>query len=198
MKNLVKLNQTITSSSQETSLCRLLVAQSMIVWPFASVVSNSFKNHILGESPICWTREALQLVRIDVYCLLMECVFMFPVTVVVWWLFGINSNRNHCLSVFELRGFANGFLFLFQVQEKMEIPSLPLANERRPCVLVGRDNMALPASLISQIGYRCHPSLYTEGDPGEKVELVAGCLPVCIYDNLFTWTETALTWSSGG
>lgn len=34
--------------------------------------------------------------------------------------------------------------------------------------------MALPASLISQIGYRCHPSLYTEGDPGEKVELVAG------------------------
>ncbi|CAF88238.1 unnamed protein product, partial [Tetraodon nigroviridis] len=46
--------------------------------------------------------------------------------------------------------------------------------ERRPCVLVGGDNMALPASLVSQIGYRCHPSLYTEGDPGEKVELVAG------------------------
>ncbi|TDH12622.1 hypothetical protein EPR50_G00048660 [Perca flavescens] len=60
------------------------------------------------------------------------------------------------------------------LQEKMEMLSLPLANERRPCVLVGRDNMALPASLISQIGYRCHPSLYTEGDPGEKVELVAG------------------------
>lgn len=60
------------------------------------------------------------------------------------------------------------------VQEKMEMLALPLANERRPCVLVGRDNMALPASLISQIGYRCHPSLYTEGDPGEKVELVAG------------------------
>ncbi|XP_042372353.1 nucleus accumbens-associated protein 2-like, partial [Plectropomus leopardus] len=60
------------------------------------------------------------------------------------------------------------------IQEKMEMLSLPLANERRPCVLVGRDNMALPASLISQIGYRCHPSLYTEGDPGEKVELVAG------------------------
>ncbi|XP_034089345.1 nucleus accumbens-associated protein 2-like [Gymnodraco acuticeps] len=56
----------------------------------------------------------------------------------------------------------------------MEMLSLPLANERRPCVLVGRDNMALPASLISQIGFRCHPSLYTEGDPGEKVELVAG------------------------
>lgn len=60
------------------------------------------------------------------------------------------------------------------VQEKLEMLPLPLANERRPCVLVGRDNMALPASLISQIGYRCHPSLYTEGDPGEKVELVVG------------------------
>ncbi|KAI9541703.1 hypothetical protein NQZ68_027067 [Dissostichus eleginoides] len=60
------------------------------------------------------------------------------------------------------------------IQEKVEMLSLPLANERRPCVLVGRDNMALPASLISQIGFRCHPSLYTEGDPGEKVELVAG------------------------
>lgn len=34
--------------------------------------------------------------------------------------------------------------------------------------------MALPASLISQIGYRCHPKLYSEGDPGEKLELVAG------------------------
>ncbi|XP_035021158.1 nucleus accumbens-associated protein 2 [Hippoglossus stenolepis] len=60
------------------------------------------------------------------------------------------------------------------IQEKLDMLPLPLANERRPCVLVGRDNMALPASLISQIGYRCHPSLYTEGDPGEKVELVAG------------------------
>ncbi|CAG06712.1 unnamed protein product, partial [Tetraodon nigroviridis] len=62
----------------------------------------------------------------------------------------------------------------FPVQEKLEAASLPLANERRPCVLVGGDNMALPASLVSQIGCRCHPSLYTEGDPGEKVELVAG------------------------
>lgn len=79
------------------------------------------------------------------------------------------------LSAVETADYDNSSLFLFfQVQEKMELPSLPLANERRPCVLVGRDNMALPASLISQIGYRCHPSLYTEGDPGEKVELVAG------------------------
>lgn len=71
-------------------------------------------------------------------------------------------------------------MFVFVVQEKLDLPSLPLASERRPCVLLGRDNLALPASLVSQIGYRCHPSLYTEGDPGEKVELVAGGSPVCM------------------
>lgn len=51
---------------------------------------------------------------------------------------------------------------------------VPLALENRNCVLIRRDLVALPASLISQIGYRCHPKLYTEGDPGEKLELVAG------------------------
>ncbi|XP_033828511.1 nucleus accumbens-associated protein 2-like [Periophthalmus magnuspinnatus] len=60
------------------------------------------------------------------------------------------------------------------VPEKLDMLPLPLANERRACVLIGRDNMALPASLVSQIGYRCHPALYAEGDPGEKLELVAG------------------------
>ncbi|KAL0978979.1 hypothetical protein UPYG_G00178810 [Umbra pygmaea] len=62
----------------------------------------------------------------------------------------------------------------YSMQDKLDVLSLPLATERRPCVLIGRDTMALPASLISQIGYRCHPTLYTEGDPGEKVELVGG------------------------
>lgn len=52
--------------------------------------------------------------------------------------------------------------------------AVPLALENRNCVLIRRDLVALPASLISQIGYRCHPKLYTEGDPGEKLELVAG------------------------
>lgn len=58
-------------------------------------------------------------------------------------------------------------------------------SENRNSVLIRRDLVALPASLISQIGYRCHPKLYTEGDPGEKLELVAGrhakitsCTPV--------------------
>nr|XP_060613479.1 nucleus accumbens-associated protein 2 [Anolis sagrei ordinatus]XP_060613480.1 nucleus accumbens-associated protein 2 [Anolis sagrei ordinatus]XP_060613481.1 nucleus accumbens-associated protein 2 [Anolis sagrei ordinatus] len=50
----------------------------------------------------------------------------------------------------------------------------PVPLESRSCVLIRRDLVALPASLISQIGYRCHPKLYSEGDPGEKLELVAG------------------------
>uniref|UniRef100_A0A671KKN6 Nucleus accumbens-associated protein 2-like n=1 Tax=Sinocyclocheilus anshuiensis TaxID=1608454 RepID=A0A671KKN6_9TELE len=58
------------------------------------------------------------------------------------------------------------------VQEKMS--SLPLSLENRFCVLLGGDREALPAGLISQIGYRCHPALYTEGDPGERLELIAG------------------------
>lgn len=58
------------------------------------------------------------------------------------------------------------------VTDKPEMVPVPL--ESRPCVLLRRDLVALPASLISQIGYRCHPKLYTEGDPGEKLELVAG------------------------
>uniref|UniRef100_A0A673IF54 Nucleus accumbens-associated protein 2-like n=1 Tax=Sinocyclocheilus rhinocerous TaxID=307959 RepID=A0A673IF54_9TELE len=56
--------------------------------------------------------------------------------------------------------------------EKMS--SLPLSLENRFCVLLGGDREALPAGLISQIGYRCHPALYTEGDPGERLELIAG------------------------
>lgn len=60
----------------------------------------------------------------------------------------------------------------FSVQDKQEIALVP--SENRNSVLIRRDLVALPASLISQIGYRCHPKLYTEGDPGEKLELVAG------------------------
>ncbi|XP_019717354.1 nucleus accumbens-associated protein 1 isoform X2 [Hippocampus comes] len=33
---------------------------------------------------------------------------------------------------------------------------------------------SLPSELISQIGNRCHPKLYEEGDPAEKLELVSG------------------------
>ncbi|XP_034043249.1 nucleus accumbens-associated protein 1 [Thalassophryne amazonica] len=37
-----------------------------------------------------------------------------------------------------------------------------------------QDLASLPAELISQIGNRCHPKLYEEGDPVEKLELVSG------------------------
>ncbi|KAF4072835.1 hypothetical protein AMELA_G00252010 [Ameiurus melas] len=60
----------------------------------------------------------------------------------------------------------------YAMTDKPEMVPVPL--ESRPCVLLRRDLVALPASLISQIGYRCHPKLYTEGDPGEKLELVGG------------------------
>ncbi|XP_072521111.1 nucleus accumbens-associated protein 2 isoform X5 [Salminus brasiliensis] len=61
-----------------------------------------------------------------------------------------------------------------RMHEKMEVSSLPPSLESRFCVLLGGDREALPAGLISQIGYRCHPALYTEGDPGERLELIAG------------------------
>ncbi|XP_019746112.1 nucleus accumbens-associated protein 2 isoform X1 [Hippocampus comes] len=62
----------------------------------------------------------------------------------------------------------------YGMPDKPEMAAVPLALENRNCVLIRRDLVALPASLISQIGYRCHPKLYTEGDPGEKLELVVG------------------------
>ncbi len=45
----------------------------------------------------------------------------------------------------------------------------------------GRDLTCLPAELIAQIGNRCHPKLYEEGDPAEKLELVSGMF-VCVGD----------------
>ncbi|KAJ8379781.1 hypothetical protein SKAU_G00005590 [Synaphobranchus kaupii] len=62
----------------------------------------------------------------------------------------------------------------YAIQDKLEVSAIPLSLESRSCVLLRRDLVSLPASLISQIGYRCHPKLYTEGDPGEKLELVGG------------------------
>lgn len=79
---------------------------------------------------------------------------------------------------------------LSSVQDKPEMAAMPLALESRNCVLIRRDLVALPASLISQIGYRCHPKLYTEGDPGEKLELVAGRhTNAWIHSHESTWTR---------
>ncbi|NXJ87219.1 NACC1 protein, partial [Trogon melanurus] len=46
--------------------------------------------------------------------------------------------------------------------------------ESRNRVRVRPDLASLPAELINQIGNRCHPKLYDEGDPAEKLELVTG------------------------
>ncbi|XP_040260743.1 nucleus accumbens-associated protein 2 [Bufo bufo] len=62
----------------------------------------------------------------------------------------------------------------YTVGQEKDVQTLQNSVENRSCVLIRRDLVALPASLISQIGYRCHPKLYSEGDPGEKLELVAG------------------------
>ncbi|XP_073807824.1 nucleus accumbens-associated protein 2 isoform X1 [Danio rerio] len=62
----------------------------------------------------------------------------------------------------------------YGVLEKPEMAVMPVSLDSRSSVLIRRDLVALPASLISQIGYRCHPKLYTEGEPGEKLELVGG------------------------
>lgn len=54
----------------------------------------------------------------------------------------------------------------------------------------GRDLTCLPAELIAQIGNRCHPKLYEEGDPAEKLELVSGMF-VCVLKKLvFTRKDT--------
>ena len=52
----------------------------------------------------------------------------------------------------------------------------------------GRDLTCLPAELVAQIGNRCHPKLYEEGDPAEKLELVSG--NVCVSTTLLCKTET--------
>uniref|UniRef100_A0A8B9UG17 Nucleus accumbens associated 1 n=1 Tax=Anas zonorhyncha TaxID=75864 RepID=A0A8B9UG17_9AVES len=58
--------------------------------------------------------------------------------------------------------------------EKVEALPEQAAAESRPRVRVRQDLASLPAELINQIGNRCHPKLYDEGDPAEKLELVTG------------------------
>ncbi|XP_030637777.1 nucleus accumbens associated 1, BEN and BTB (POZ) domain containing a [Chanos chanos] len=53
------------------------------------------------------------------------------------------------------------------------VEALPDHSESRR--MRGKQDLAsLPAELIAQIGNRCHPKLYEEGDPAEKLELVSG------------------------
>ncbi|XP_028852131.1 nucleus accumbens-associated protein 2 [Denticeps clupeoides] len=91
-----------------------------------------------------------------------------------------HQNEDEDLEEDSFDGIANGKRIYgystspYAIQDKMEFSSIPVSLESRFCVLLGGDREALPASLISQIGYRCHPALYTEGDPGERLELIAG------------------------
>ena len=60
--------------------------------------------------------------------------------------------------------------------EKVEALPEQVAPESRNRIRVRQDLASLPAELINQIGNRCHPKLYDEGDPSEKLELVTGGL----------------------
>ena len=52
----------------------------------------------------------------------------------------------------------------YAVQDKPE----PVPLESHSCVFIHRKLVALPASLISQIGYHCHSKLYSEGAPARS------------------------------
>ncbi|XP_025024330.1 nucleus accumbens-associated protein 1 isoform X3 [Python bivittatus] len=61
-----------------------------------------------------------------------------------------------------------------QTAEKVEALPDQVQSESRNRIRVRQDLASLPAELINQIGNRCHPKLYDEGDPAEKLELVIG------------------------
>ncbi|KAL0993179.1 hypothetical protein UPYG_G00104370 [Umbra pygmaea] len=58
------------------------------------------------------------------------------------------------------------------------VEALPDQSETRGRMRGRQDLSSLPAELITQIGNRCHPKLYEEGDPTEKLELVSG---TCVF-----------------
>ncbi|XP_060037788.1 nucleus accumbens-associated protein 1 isoform X2 [Erinaceus europaeus] len=61
-----------------------------------------------------------------------------------------------------------------QLAEKVEALPEPATPESRNRMRARQDLASLPAELINQIGNRCHPKLYDEGEPSEKLELVTG------------------------
>uniref|UniRef100_A0A8C5Y0W9 BEN domain-containing protein n=1 Tax=Microcebus murinus TaxID=30608 RepID=A0A8C5Y0W9_MICMU len=61
-----------------------------------------------------------------------------------------------------------------QTAEKVEALPEQVAPESRNRIQVRQDLASLPTELINQIGSRCHPKLYDEADPSEKLELVTG------------------------
>ncbi|NXW81317.1 NACC1 protein, partial [Hirundo rustica] len=63
---------------------------------------------------------------------------------------------------------------MYSMMNKVEaLPEQP-PPEPRARARLRQDLASLPAELVTQIGNRCHPKLYDEGDPAEKLELVTG------------------------
>lgn len=104
-----------------------------------------------------------------------------------------NHNPDHksAFVVVVLNALHSFFVGVSLVQDKQDVAAIPVALENRNCVLIRRDLVSLPASLVSQIGYRCHPKLYTEGDPGEKLELVAGKWAVSSFLKIRDFSEVS-------
>ncbi|KAM3597429.1 uncharacterized protein V6R79_004464 [Siganus canaliculatus] len=78
------------------------------------------------------------------------------------------------------------------------VEALPDQTETRGRMR-GRDLTCLPAELIAQIGNRCHPKLYEEGDPAEKLELVSGTLWPTAVEQAFArppTTRVASPWTT--
>lgn len=87
--------------------------------------------------------------------------------------------------------------------EKVEALPEQVTPESRNRIRVRQDLASLPAELINQIGNRCHPKLYDEGDPSEKLELVTGglaSLPPRIFFPLPPWSSlwASSLWQSPG
>ncbi|XP_043940670.1 nucleus accumbens-associated protein 1 isoform X2 [Protopterus annectens] len=61
-----------------------------------------------------------------------------------------------------------------QTAERVEALPDHMTSDSRSRVRVRQDLTSLPDELIAQIGNRCHPKLYEEGSPTEKLELVTG------------------------
>uniref|UniRef100_A0A452SBY3 Nucleus accumbens associated 1 n=1 Tax=Ursus americanus TaxID=9643 RepID=A0A452SBY3_URSAM len=74
----------------------------------------------------------------------------------------------------QYRQICNMYTMYSMIPEKVEALPEQVAPESRNRIRVRQDLASLPAELINQIGNRCHPKLYDEGDPSEKLELVTG------------------------
>uniref|UniRef100_A0A3P9C3J8 Nucleus accumbens associated 1 n=1 Tax=Maylandia zebra TaxID=106582 RepID=A0A3P9C3J8_9CICH len=73
----------------------------------------------------------------------------------------------------QYRQICNMYTMYSMLNMGARVEALPDNTETRGRMR-GRDLSCLPAELIAQIGNRCHPKLYEEGDPAEKLELVSG------------------------